>query len=131
MKYSIQNIKHNEDIMNLISGFILMQDIKIYLQHARYQTQRKHYEGDIRMTHNIQNIKHNEDIKFQKTKSLTSQQSPKQQQQQNPSSKLNYNSFHNYNETPSSVALSTVFHSMNFPDYSPLSHSVFPVLFLL
>ena len=28
------------------------------------------------------------------------------------------------------VALSTVFHSMNSPDYSPLSHSVLPVLFL-
>ena len=29
-----------------------------------------------------------------------------------------------------SVALSTVFHSMNSPDNSPLSHSVLPVLFL-
>ena len=27
------------------------------------------------------------------------------------------------------MALSTVFHSMNFPDNSPLSHSVLPVLF--
>ena len=29
------------------------------------------------------------------------------------------------------VALSTVFHSLNSPDNSPLSHSVLPVLFLL
>ena len=28
------------------------------------------------------------------------------------------------------VALSTVFHSINSPDNSPLSHSVLPVLFL-
>ena len=28
------------------------------------------------------------------------------------------------------MALSTVFHSINFPDNSPLSHSVLPVLFL-
>ena len=28
------------------------------------------------------------------------------------------------------MALSTVFHSTNFPDISPLSHSVLPVLFL-
>ena len=29
------------------------------------------------------------------------------------------------------MALSTVFHSINSPDNSPLSHSVLPVLFLL
>ena len=29
------------------------------------------------------------------------------------------------------MALSSVFHSINFPDSSPLSHSVLPVLFLL
>ena len=29
------------------------------------------------------------------------------------------------------IFLSTVFHSINSPDNSPLSHSVFPVLFLL
>ena len=29
------------------------------------------------------------------------------------------------------MALSPVFHSVNSPDYSPLSHSVLPVLFLL
>ena len=28
------------------------------------------------------------------------------------------------------VALSTVFHSINYPDNSPLSHSIPPVLFL-
>ena len=28
------------------------------------------------------------------------------------------------------MALSTVFHSINYPDSSPLSHSVLPVLFL-
>ena len=28
------------------------------------------------------------------------------------------------------MALPTVFHSINSPDYSPLSHSVLPVLFL-
>ena len=28
------------------------------------------------------------------------------------------------------MALSTVFHSINYPDNSPLSHSVLPVLFL-
>ena len=28
------------------------------------------------------------------------------------------------------MALSTLFHSMNFPDNSPFSHSVLPVLFL-
>ena len=29
------------------------------------------------------------------------------------------------------IALSTVFQSINFPDNSPLSHSILPVLFLL